>query len=131
MTFGKPQFNKNYEWELIRYATSKHIIGGASKLLTHFERTYKPKSIITYADRRFSQGNMYFKLGFNLNENMSPNYIWVTNNSNLSPIYDQTDNIKNILKNSYNQNLSIIENMSLNQFLQIYDAGKLTFIKIY
>ena len=55
MTFGKPRFNKNYEWELIRYATSKHVIGGAGKLLTYFERTYKPKSIITYADRRFSQ----------------------------------------------------------------------------
>jgi hypothetical protein len=55
MTFGKPRFNKNYEYELIRYATSKHVICGASKLLKYFERVYKPKSIITYADRRFSQ----------------------------------------------------------------------------
>ena len=55
MTFGKPRFNKNYEYELIRYATSKHVIGGASKLLKYFEHVYKPKSIITYADRRFSQ----------------------------------------------------------------------------
>ena len=67
MSFGKPRFNKNYEWELIRYATSKHVIGGAGKLLKYFERIYKPKSIITYADRRFSQGNMYFQLGFKLN----------------------------------------------------------------
>jgi hypothetical protein len=66
MTFGKPRFNKNYEYELIRYATSKHVIGGAGKLLKYFERNYKPKSIITYADRRFSQGNMYSKLGFTL-----------------------------------------------------------------
>ena len=55
ITFGKPRFNKNYEYELIRYATSKHVIGGATKLLKYFERNYKPKSIITYADRRFSQ----------------------------------------------------------------------------
>ena len=55
MTFGKPRFNKNYEYELIRYATSKHVIGGAGKLLKYFERNYKPKSIITYSDRRFSQ----------------------------------------------------------------------------
>ena len=51
----KPRYNKNYEYELIRYAASKHVIGGASKLLKYFERNYKPKSIITYADRRFSQ----------------------------------------------------------------------------
>lgn len=55
MTFGKPRFNKNYEYELIRYATSKQVIGGASKLLKYFERNYKPESIITYADRCYSQ----------------------------------------------------------------------------
>ncbi len=27
MTFGKPRFNKNYEYELIRYATKYKIIG--------------------------------------------------------------------------------------------------------
>ena len=36
------------------------------KLLKYFERNYKPKSIITYADRSYSQGNMYKQLGFNL-----------------------------------------------------------------
>lgn len=59
MTFGKPRFNKNYEWELIRYATSKHVCGGAGKLLKYFERKYKPFSIISYADRCWSKGNLY------------------------------------------------------------------------
>ena len=38
MTFGKPRFNKNYEYELIRYATKSgyHILGGAGKLLKYF-----------------------------------------------------------------------------------------------
>ena len=27
MTFGKPRFNKNYEYELIRYATKYKVIG--------------------------------------------------------------------------------------------------------
>ena len=66
MTFGKPRFNKNYEWELIRYATKSgyHVLGGAGKLLKYFERNYNPKSIITYADRSYSQGNMYKQIGF-------------------------------------------------------------------
>lgn len=54
MTFGYPRFNNEYDWELIRYATSKHIIGGAGKLLAYFRNHYTG-SIITYADRCWSQ----------------------------------------------------------------------------
>jgi len=66
MTFGKPRFNKKYEWELLRFSTElgHHVPGGASKLLKHFERNYNPKSLISYADRRWSQGKLYEALGF-------------------------------------------------------------------
>ena len=51
MTFCKSRFNKNYEWEISRFASllDTTIIGGASKLLSHFKKVYNPKSIITYA----------------------------------------------------------------------------------
>lgn len=56
MTFSKPRFNKKYEWELVRFCNKcgYHVPGGASKLLKHFERTYHPRSIVSYADRRWS-----------------------------------------------------------------------------
>ena len=54
MTFSYPRFNNEYDWELIRYATSKHVIGGAGKLLAYFRNHYTG-SIITYADRCWSQ----------------------------------------------------------------------------
>jgi hypothetical protein len=55
MTFGKSRFNKSYDWELLRYVTigSFNIVGGASKLLFHFRKSYNG-SIISYADRRWS-----------------------------------------------------------------------------
>ena len=99
MTFGKPRFNKNYEWELIRYATSKHVIGGAGKLLKYFERIYNPTSIITYADRSYSQGNMYKQLGFNLRNISEPSYIWTNLTTVLSRYQCQKSKLKNILKN--------------------------------
>ena len=114
MTFCKSRFNKNYEWELSRYSSSKHVIGGASKLLKYFERIYKPKSLITYADRRFSQGNLYFTLGFTFDHFSLPNYFYVKNQIKLSRIQCQKHKLKDILKD-FNENLSESENMSLNR----------------
>jgi G:T-mismatch repair DNA endonuclease (very short patch repair protein) len=129
MTFGKPRFNKNYEWELIRYATSKHVIGGAGKLLSYFERKFKPKSIITYADRRFSQGNMYYKLGFKFSRNNVPSYIWVNDKLVYSRFQCQKSKLKELLRDNFNEDLSENENMSLNGFYKLYDCGNLVFEK--
>lgn len=61
MTFGKSRYDKSYEYELIRFCNILYInvIGAAGKLLKFFERSYTPKSIISYADRRYSTGNLY------------------------------------------------------------------------
>ena len=54
----------NTEYELLRYASSIHVQGGASKLLSAFEKEYSPTMIFSYADARWSVGNVYNKLGF-------------------------------------------------------------------
>ena len=36
MTFGKPRYNKNYEYELLRLCSSHSVIGGSKKLFKHF-----------------------------------------------------------------------------------------------
>lgn len=133
MTFGKPRFNKNYEWELIRYTTKSgsQIIGGAGKLLKYFERTYKPKSIITYADRSYSQGNLYFKLQFKLLKINLPSYNWVKNDIILSRFQCQKSKIKEIKLEKFNKSLSETENMLLNGFSKIYDCGNMVFEKIF
>ena len=35
MSFGKSRFNKQYHWELLRYASKDCVIGGAGKLLAY------------------------------------------------------------------------------------------------
>ena len=73
MTFGKPRFNKNYDWELIRYASQLgiQVIGGASKLLAKFMKNHSG-SIVSYADRRYSDGRLYDAIGFRLIGKSSP-----------------------------------------------------------
>jgi hypothetical protein len=75
-TFGKPRYNKKYEYELLRYCNklNTNVMGGFSKLLSYFIKIYSPKSLITYADRRFSNGNVYLKNGFELVDISGPNY---------------------------------------------------------
>jgi hypothetical protein len=52
--------------ELVRFANMKgiHVQGGLSKLLEHFIAEQKPDDIMTYADKEWTVGNTYEKLGF-------------------------------------------------------------------
>jgi hypothetical protein len=52
------------------------IICGGSKLLAYFEKHYNPKSLISYANRRWSIENFYFKTGFQFSHISEPNYFY-------------------------------------------------------
>jgi hypothetical protein len=81
MTFAKSRFNKLYDWELTRFCVKGDVsvIGGFSKLLSYFRKKYDG-SIISYADRRYSDGSVYFKNGFQLVATNSPSYYYVDKN---------------------------------------------------
>lgn len=63
MTFGKSRFKD--EFEMLRFCNKKYlnIVGGASKLFSHFLNDHNEiLEVISYADRRWSIGNLYTKL---------------------------------------------------------------------
>ena len=82
MTFSKSRFSKKYEWEMVRFCNklNYHIPGAASRLLKYFEKNWKPHSIVSYADRRWSTGNLYNALGFSLDHISPPNYWYFKTN---------------------------------------------------
>ena len=133
MTFGKCRFDKKHEWEMLRFCSKLgyHVPGAASRLLKYFEMTYKPKSLVSYADRRWSQGKLYKVLGFKLNHISAPNYYYLTPFNTLeSRIKYQKHKLKNILE-KYDENLSEVENMKNNKYFRIFDCGNLVYEKIY
>lgn len=84
MSFGRVRknmgrVNVDGTYELLRYCSKigTNIVGGAGKLLKHFIRENKPTKIISYADRRWSCGNLYEKLGFDFIRNTNPSYWYV------------------------------------------------------
>lgn len=127
MTFGKPRYNKKYEWEIIRYCSSKNVIGGAQKLFKHFIRDYSPKSIISYCDRSKFSGQVYTDLGMvkiksynNINKhwyNMITK-IHITNNLLLQQGFDR------LFKTNYGKGTSNEELMLQNGFVEVYDCGQ-------
>lgn len=134
MTFGKPRYSGKYEWELIRFCSKLllHIPGAASRLLVHFERDYKPSSIVSYADRRWSDGKVYRRLGFTIEHETQPNY-WYVNFSKIeliSRIKCQKHKLKKFLR-EFDPEKSECENMKMNGFGRIYDCGNFCFSKTY
>lgn len=127
MTFRKTsRFDKKVEWELSRFCNSMNtiVIGGASKLFGHFLRTYMPKSIVSYNDRRYFSGDLYNTLGFRFVSNTPPSYYYIT------PDYKNTINRLNFQKHLLPKRLSIFdgnltewENMKQNGYDRIWDCG--------
>src|SRR5699024_9293021 len=83
MTFGKLRKNlgnnhKEGNYEMLRFCNKLNttVIGGASKLFKAFLRLYDPLYVLTYADLRYSNGNMYKKIGFKEVGKTRPNYFY-------------------------------------------------------
>jgi len=134
MTFGKPRFNKKYQWELIRFTNKINIsvIGGASKIMKYFERTYHPENIISYANRRWSTGNLYEKIGFNFLTNTPPNFFYFQANvKELIPRYKMQKHKLKDMFNNYDNKLSAEKNIYNNKFRKIYDCGNKLYVKTF
>ena len=127
MTFGKPRFNKGYDFELLRFCTLRGfcVIGGASKLFKFFRENYKG-SVVSYCNLRFSNGELYRKLGFTQVSLNKPSYFYVKNWNVLSRYQCQKHKLKSLLEN-FDPNLTETENMLNNGYVKVWDSGSLTF----
>lgn len=131
MTFRR---HKKYQWEIARFANKINttVVGSASKLLKYFEKNYNPDMLLSYANRRWSQGKLYERLGFLFDGNTKPNYFYF--NANEKILYPrekfQKHKLKNILE-KYDENLSELINMYNNNYRIIFDCGSKRYVKFY
>ena len=84
MMFNKPRLGIGNNSELNSYELTRFcnkincsVMGSASKLLNHFITEYNPLKIISYADRRWSSGNLYETLNFKKKHFNNPNYWYI------------------------------------------------------
>ena len=133
MTFSKLRKNlgRNNEdgcYELIRFCNKLNttVIGGASKLLKYFIKEKTPRQIISYADRRWSEGNLYENIGFNLSHESEPNYFYVIGNKR----HNRFAFRKSILVKKYNcpQDMTERDFCIQKRWYRIYDCGTKVYI---
>lgn len=81
MSFGKPRFNKNYEWEILRLCSHKdyNIIWWASKIFKYFIKNKQPTSVISYCDKSKFDWKVYEQMWFRLDLVNSPSRHWIFN----------------------------------------------------
>lgn len=130
MTFGKPRYNKNYEWELLRLCTHKDykVVGGAEKLFKHFLNTISPSSIISYCDFSKFTGDVYLRLGFKQRGIAKPSKHWCKGTKHITDNLLRQRGYDQLFGTSYGKGTSNEELMLENGWLPIYDCGQLTFV---
>lgn len=124
MTFdhfeGRNKMNLN-DWNLNRFCNkiNTNVIGGASKLLKYFIRNYSARRVISYADKDWSVGDLYYKLGFNKISESLPDYKYLVNHMRVHK--------SNYKKSKLNTDLTESNQMKINGVNKIYDCGKIKF----
>lgn len=130
MTFSSLSRSKGYKkiegsWELLRFCNVRDttVVGGANRLFTHFIRTYNPKKILSFADKRWSVGELYHTLNFEYTGDTNINY-WYVDGSEGKRLHRF-----GMRKNSTDdQTLTEYENRLNQGFVRIWDCGSARFI---
>jgi hypothetical protein len=129
MLFDKNEGRKKMcdgRWNLSRFSNiiNTNVVGGASKLLNFFISNYSPKSIISYADKDFSNGSLYRKLYFVEISNSGPDYKYVLNGKRIHKSNFQ----KKRMCGKFNiNNKTESEIMNYLNIEKIYDCGKIKY----
>jgi GNAT superfamily N-acetyltransferase len=127
MTFSKGSIAKGSKttsgtWELNRFAIHSEFQanGIASKLLMHFKRNYEWTEIFSYADRRWSTGDVYKKLGFEFVYMTEENYWYLIDfkRKHRFALRKRSDEPKDVTE---------IELRMLEGYVRVFDSGNVKF----
>lgn len=121
---------KDGHYEIYRVVSREdtEVVGGFSKMLKYFERTYNPECIITYGDLCYTLGNVYLKCGFTDEGLSSPCYSWQINGVR----YHRSNFMKCKLEEcKKDPSLTEDQAMRSRHAYKVWDAGKIKFVKHY
>ena len=100
------------------------VVGGSSKLLKYlidWGRSMGYVELISWSDNRWSEGNVYSKTGFNLIEELGPDYSYVTPEGTRQS--KQSNQKKNLRKKEAVGTTELEMSLSLG-YSRIWDCGK-------
>lgn len=126
LCYGSSRYDER-DLEIYRYANilNHTVVGGFSKLL----KQLKGRTVVSYANRRWSEGKLYQICGFEFEHNTRPNYFYVKDGVRYSRQKFQKHKLKNNSSISgYKEELTESEIMTQNGYRKIYDCGNKKFV---
>ena len=141
MSFQKGRYKENNDpvWCLTRFVTKSGlvIVGGASKLLTQFEKEFNPSLLISFSDNDYFSGGVYEKLGFSCYGYTNyPRYYWFFKNKEIKREQCQLKRLSKKYPDLYNESLEIKGNkedyimLKLGAY-KVYRSGHTKWVKKY
>ena len=129
MTFKKATAH-NASYEMIRFCNllDYSVIGSASKLLKNFRKIHKGK-ILSYANRRWSDGGLYRNIGFTELDKTKAGFCYF-HYKDISKLYSRQKFQKHKLRevlDDYDNTITALANMFNNGYRQIFDSGNYVF----
>lgn len=126
MTFGKPRYNKKYEYELLRLCTHKDyiVIGGSKKLFNYFLNRHKPNSIISYCDNAKFSGKVYTDLNMQQLSAGTPSKVWSKLDEKITDNLLRQRGFDQLFKTDYGKGTSNEELMVNHGWREVYDCGQ-------
>ena len=109
------------EWVLTRYAADG-VVGGFSKLLAR-----APRPILTFADLRYSYGDLYEQHGFARAGELPPDYYWCKGPDRRNKRQFRHANAHRVLEN-YDPALTEDQNATAHGWHKVWDCGKLRYV---
>ncbi|RZK56196.1 MAG: hypothetical protein EOO91_12590 [Pedobacter sp.] len=120
---------ENYQSaELVRFASTDGltIVGGLSKLIKHFLKQIKVNDLMSYADRDWSLGKGYDKLGFQLSETTPPAFLYV-NEENLIRYFPHRLPKEILDEFEAQKALNLDDFLTSNGYLKLFNTGNLKY----
>lgn len=128
ISFSKPRFTDEYQYELTRLCYRNDIvpIGCTDKVFKYFIRMFNPESIVSYCDISKFTGKIYKKLGFRAVKFTDPGYVWADCHNNYLSRYQTMKHklIKDGLGDIQDTEDSIMRSLG---YYKIYNCGNIKF----
>jgi len=132
MTFGRPRYNKKYQWEILRVCAKAgyHILAGSKKLLDYFIVENSPETILVYCDLAKLSGKLYENLGFTKLKKTNPARHWYNPKvkKHITDAFLWSKGFDRLFGTNYGKTASNTELMLEHGFVEIYDCGQATYV---
>jgi len=122
ISFGFRKISGKKKFELIRYGTKLNtsVVGGFSKLLKYSIKYLNFDELITYANKSYSNGDLYEKNNFQYIGDTKPNYTYVLNNKRYHRFSFRKSEL---IKQGFDSEKIEIQIMNERNMVRIYDSG--------